>query len=38
LQEGKRLFDEFWRTADDKHLFALINHLRAMRSYRRRPR
>ena len=32
-REAQRLFIEFWRTADDRHLRAFAAHVRAMRSY-----
>jgi hypothetical protein len=30
-REAARLFAEFWRTADERHLFAFATHVRAMR-------
>jgi hypothetical protein len=33
--EARRLFIEFWRTADDRHLHAFAEHVRGMRSFGR---
>jgi hypothetical protein len=35
-REARRLFIEFWRTADDRHLRAFAAHVRAMRIRARR--
>jgi hypothetical protein len=32
-REAQRLFTQYWRTGDVKHLFAFTTHLRAMRTY-----
>ena len=32
-REARRLFIEFWRTADERDLHAFAVHVRAMRSY-----
>jgi hypothetical protein len=32
-REGARLFREFWRTGDQKHLRAFFTHVVAMRGY-----
>ncbi len=31
-REARRLFIEFWRTADERHLHAFVRHVHAMRS------
>ena len=36
--EARRLFIEFWRTADERHLRAFAAHVKAMRSYCGGPR
>jgi hypothetical protein len=35
-REAARLFREFWRTGNEKHLSAFYVHVVAMRSYERR--
>ena len=37
-REARRLFIEFWRTADERHLRAFAAHVKAMRSYCGGPR
>lgn len=32
-REAARLFREYWRTADDKHLAAFVRHVVAMRTH-----
>ena len=34
-REGMRLFSDFWRTADEKHLAAFGRHVVGMRSHQR---
>jgi hypothetical protein len=35
--EATRLFREYWRTADQKHLRAFCSHVIAMRAHEARP-
>jgi hypothetical protein len=37
-REAARLFSEFWRTADERHLTAFSAHVHAMRRHEGRPR
>ena len=35
-REAARLFQEFWRTGNQKHLAAFVTHVRAMRNHQPR--
>ena len=36
--EAARLFREFWRTGNQKHLCAFVRHVHAMRVHQERPK